>query len=49
MGRLPIYGDGNQVRDWLYVYDHAESLLTILTKGSIGESYNIGGGIEIQI
>ena len=45
---LPIYGDGKQVRDWLYVYDHAEALLTILTKGSIGESYNIGGGIEIS-
>lgn len=43
---LPIYGDGNQIRDWLYVEDHARALYTVLTKGVIGESYNIGGHNE---
>jgi dTDP-glucose 4,6-dehydratase len=41
---LPIYGDGMQVRDWLYVEDHCEAIWTILSKGVVGESYNIGGG-----
>lgn len=45
---LPIYGDGKQIRDWLYVDDHAEALLTVLTKGKIGETYNIGGHNEKQ-
>ncbi|QFT94726.1 dTDP-glucose 4,6-dehydratase 2 [Roseovarius sp. THAF9] len=43
---LPIYGDGSNVRDWLYVEDHAEALLTVLQKGAVGESYNIGGENE---
>jgi dTDP-glucose 4,6-dehydratase len=40
---LPIYGAGDQVRDWLYVEDHARALYTVITKGVIGETYNIGG------
>jgi dTDP-glucose 4,6-dehydratase len=40
---LPIYGDGSQVRDWLYVDDHAKALITVITSGKIGETYNIGG------
>ncbi|MEM8822488.1 MAG: dTDP-glucose 4,6-dehydratase [Pseudomonadota bacterium] len=43
---LPIYGDGSNVRDWLYVEDHAEALLLALTKGAVGRSYNIGGENE---
>ncbi len=43
---LPIYGDGSNVRDWLYVEDHADALLTVLQKGGVGESYNIGGENE---
>ncbi|MDO4449455.1 MAG: dTDP-glucose 4,6-dehydratase [Moraxella sp.] len=43
---LPVYGDGNQIRDWLYVEDHARALYLVLTKGVIGESYNIGGHNE---
>ncbi len=43
---LPVYGDGSQVRDWLYVEDHARALYTALTKGSVGETYNIGGHNE---
>ena len=43
---LPIYGDGENVRDWLYVEDHCSALLTILEKGIPGESYNIGGNCE---
>jgi len=45
---LPIYGEGNQVRDWLYVEDHARALYKVLTKGEIGETYNIGGHNEKQ-
>ena len=40
---LPVYGDGRQVRDWLYVEDHARALELVLNKGSVGETYNIGG------
>ncbi len=43
---LPIYGDGMQVRDWLYVTDHCEAILKIITEGAIGETYNIGGNNE---
>jgi dTDP-glucose 4,6-dehydratase len=39
---LPVYGDGQQVRDWLYVEDHARALTEVLTKGEVGETYNIG-------
>lgn len=44
---IPIYGNGLQVRDWLYVDDHAEALYSILLKGKVGETYNIGGNNEI--
>lgn len=43
---LPIYGDGSNIRDWLYVEDHADALLTVLTRGALGRSYNIGGENE---
>ncbi|KNH03575.1 dTDP-glucose 4,6-dehydratase [Qipengyuania citrea LAMA 915] len=43
---LPVYGKGDNVRDWLYVEDHAAALITVLTKGAVGESYNIGGNQE---
>lgn len=43
---LPVYGDGQNVRDWLYVDDHARALELVLTRGRIGESYNIGGRSE---
>nr|WP_320051382.1 dTDP-glucose 4,6-dehydratase [uncultured Desulfuromonas sp.] len=43
---LPVYGSGLQIRDWLYVEDHVRALYTVLTKGVIGESYNIGGHNE---
>lgn len=43
---LPVYGDGSQVRDWLYVEDHARALYTVLSQGTIGETYNIGGHNE---
>jgi dTDP-glucose 4,6-dehydratase len=43
---IPIYGRGANVRDWLYVADHADALLTVVTKGAIGRTYNIGGGNE---
>ena len=44
--RLPIYGDGSNVRDWLYVEDHADAIWLILMRGCIGESYNLGGDSE---
>jgi dTDP-glucose 4,6-dehydratase len=44
--RLPIYGDGSNIRDWLYVEDHADALLLVLEKGAPGRSYNIGGENE---
>jgi dTDP-glucose 4,6-dehydratase len=40
---LPVYGDGQQIRDWLYVEDHCEAIWTIIQRGQVGESYNIGG------
>ncbi|MGF6147834.1 dTDP-glucose 4,6-dehydratase 2 [Kingella potus] len=43
---LPIYGDGSQIRDWLYVEDHARALHTVVTQGHTGETYNIGGHNE---
>ena len=43
---LPIYGDGKQIRDWLYVKDHCSAIRTVLSKGRIGETYNIGGWNE---
>ena len=46
--KLPIYGDGKQIRDWLYVNDHVRALLTVALKGKVGETYNIGGNTEIQ-
>src|SRR5580700_10273239 len=41
---LPVYGDGQQVRDWLYVGDHASALRSVLEQGRVGETYNVGGG-----
>ena len=43
---LPIYGKGDQIRDWLYVEDHARALYKVVTEGKIGETYNIGGHNE---
>ena len=43
---LPIYGDGKNIRDWLYVEDHCEAIIKILEKGKPGETYNIGGSCE---
>ena len=45
---LPIYGKGNQVRDWLFVEDHARALYMVITEGKVGETYNIGGHNEKQ-
>ena len=45
---IPVYGDGANVRDWLFVEDHADALLTVLTKGELGRSYNIGGENEVS-
>lgn len=45
---LPVYGDGQQVRDWLYVDDHADALILVATKGNVGETYNIGGHNEVK-
>jgi dTDP-glucose 4,6-dehydratase len=44
--QLPIYGDGSQIRDWLYVEDHARALFTVATTGKVGQTYNIGGHNE---
>ncbi|MBE7557582.1 dTDP-glucose 4,6-dehydratase [bacterium] len=44
---LPLYGDGGNVRDWLYVEDHCEALWVIAERGCVGEVYNVGGGAEI--
>ncbi len=45
---LPVYGDGKNVRDWLYVEDHCAAILEVLQKGQVGETYNIGGNNEKQ-
>ena len=45
---LPIYGKGNQIRDWLFVEDHAQALYQVVTQGKVGETYNIGGHNEKQ-
>jgi dTDP-glucose 4,6-dehydratase len=45
---LPLYGDGENVRDWIYVLDNCEAIDMVLQKGSSGETYNIGGGNEMQ-
>ena len=45
---LPVYGKGDQIRDWLYVEDHARALYKVVTEGKVGETYNIGGHNEKQ-
>jgi dTDP-glucose 4,6-dehydratase len=48
LGRpLPVYGDGKNVRDWLYVGDHCEAIRVVLEKGEPGETYNVGGNNEL--
>src|SRR3546814_17214520 len=43
---LPVYGKGENVRDWLHVEDHAQALVAVLTRGRVGESYHVGGNSE---
>ena len=45
---LPVYGKGNQIRDWLYVEDHARALVKVVAEGKVGETNNIGGHNEKQ-
>ncbi|WDS36355.1 dTDP-glucose 4,6-dehydratase [Pseudoxanthomonas sp.] len=45
---LPVYGDGRNVRDWLFVSDHCSAIRTVLAKGQVGETYNVGGNAERQ-
>ena len=45
---IPVYGKGENIRDWLYVEDHADALLTVLQRGALGRSYNIGGENEVR-
>jgi dTDP-glucose 4,6-dehydratase len=45
---LPVYGSGKNIRDWLYVDDHADALLKVLEKGELGRTYNIGGGSQMS-
>jgi dTDP-glucose 4,6-dehydratase len=45
---IPVYGTGANVRDWLYVEDHAAALLTVLSRGTIGRTYNVGGESEAR-
>ncbi|WP_415182074.1 dTDP-glucose 4,6-dehydratase [Phaeovulum sp.] len=45
---IPVYGDGSNVRDWLFVEDHADALLTVLARGQVGRTYNIGGENEAR-
>ncbi|HRB13420.1 MAG TPA: GDP-mannose 4,6-dehydratase, partial [Vicinamibacteria bacterium] len=44
--KLPIYGDGGNIRDWLFVTDHCDAILAVLKKGKVGEKYNVGGNSE---
>jgi dTDP-glucose 4,6-dehydratase len=46
--KVPIYGDGKQIRDWLYVQDHCEALVEVWSRGRVGQKYNIGGECEIK-
>lgn len=46
--KIPVYGNGGQIRDWLFVSDHADALIKVLTLGEVGETYNIGGHNEIS-
>ena len=46
--KIPIYGDGKNIRDWLFVDDHCDAIELIFKKGTVGETYNIGGGYEIS-
>jgi dTDP-glucose 4,6-dehydratase len=46
--RIPVYGKGENIRDWLFVEDHARALLTVLQRGRLGETYNIGGDAELR-
>ncbi|WP_147125317.1 dTDP-glucose 4,6-dehydratase [Shimia ponticola] len=46
--QIPVYGNGQQVRDWLFVDDHARGLLSVLERGRVGEAYAIGGGTELR-
>lgn len=45
---VPIYGEGNQIRDWLYVTDHCEAIIECMSNGKVGETYNIGGNCELE-
>ena len=45
---LPVYGDGKNVRDWIYVTDHCEGILAVLERGGVGEVYNLGGNAEME-
>jgi dTDP-glucose 4,6-dehydratase len=45
--KLPVYGDGKNIRDWIYVIDHCEGILSVLEKGRVGEVYNLGGNSEL--
>ena len=47
--KIPVYGDGKNVRDWLYVDDHADALLKVLERGKIGENYNIGSEMKLKL
>ena len=44
--KIPVYGDGSNIRDWLYVDDHCKGIDTVIRKGALGEKYNIGGNNE---
>jgi dTDP-glucose 4,6-dehydratase len=46
--KVPLYGNGKNIRDWLHVDDHCDAIYTVLTKGIAGEIYNIGGGRELS-
>jgi len=48
LNKLPVYGDGKQIRDWLYVDDHVYALLKVAFEGKVGQTYNIGGSNEIK-